>query len=557
MHAKRQLRLPFFFVVPVHSRGIVVPPANFHRLMQYNQASHPVSLRLLCVLCAVYLLTGLLDHDLWKYEDAVHLGVAWDMASNGHWLQPHLAGEAWREAPLYYWLAALTGQLFGGLLDFHNAARLATAIFGAITLYALGRASGFTLASQRIHSGEAPRFDAAAPLLLIGAPGLLLPMHDAQPMIAVLAGHALAYWGLALLPRKHSGSLLLALGLIMAVLAGGLDALLPLAALLLLPIFAAWRSRQAMLGLLIAAGLAAAAIAVATSVLALPGLSVFKVSITRYHAELLAWYAWPALPLALWPLWLFRRQYNQIALPLIGTVGAFAWFLLCSEPRNLQALPLLLPLALLAASSAGRLRRGAANALDWFGMMTFTLIGVFLWLAQAALLTGSPPKLHKNVTRLIPGYESDLGIVAWIFAAAISLLWILIIFNSRRSPWRGTTHWACGIVLIWCLFAALWIPPVDYGKSYVAVSRQIAAKIDLKSNPGTCVASRGLGDAQRAAFHYHIGLISKRGPGGKECDWLLVQGEPKRAPKVEAGWAKVWDGARPSDREDRYYLFKR
>ena len=95
--------------------------------MQFSQPTHPVSLRLLCVLCAVYLLTGLLDHDLWKYEDAVHLGVAWDMASSNHWLQPQLAGEAWREAPLYYWLAAALGKLLGGLLDFHNAARLATA----------------------------------------------------------------------------------------------------------------------------------------------------------------------------------------------------------------------------------------------------------------------------------------------------------------------------------------------------------------------------------------------------------------------------------------------
>jgi hypothetical protein len=275
------------------------------------------------------------------------------------------------------------------------------------------------------------------------------------------------------------------------------------------------------------------------------------------HLELLAWYAWPALPLALWPLWLFRRQYSQIALPLIGSLGALVWYLLCSEPRNLPALPLLLPLTLLAASSAGRLRRGAANALDWFGMMTFTLIGFFLWLAEAALLTGTPPKLHKNVTRLIPGYESELGIFAWAFAGVISLLWLLIIFNSRRSPWRSTTNWACGIVLIWCLFAALWIPPVDYGKSYATMSKQIAAKIDSKSDERSCVASQGLGDAQRAALHYHIDLITKRGARGKQCDWLLVQGQPKRKPPIGENWVKVWEGGRPSDREERYYLYKR
>jgi len=524
--------------------------------MQYSQPTHPVSLRLLCVLCAVYLLTGLLDHDLWKYEDAVHLGVAWDMAQSGHWLQPQLAGEAWHEAPLYYWLAAALGKLLGGLFDFHNAARFATALFGALTLYALGRASGFTLAVQRIGSTSAPRFDAAAPLILISAPGLLLPMHDAQPMIAVLAGHALVYWGLAQLPRERLGALLLSLGLIIAALAGGLDALLPLTALLLLPLIAsAWRSRTVLLSLVLALAATAAVIAAAMQWLSLPGLSAFAPKASRDHLELLAWYAWPAMPIALWPLWLYRRQLGQIALPLIGSAGAIIWYLLCSEARNLQALPLLLPLTLLAATGAGRLRRGAANAIDWFGMMTFSLLGIFLWLAEAALLTGTPPKLHKNITRLIPGYDNDVTILAWIFAAVISVLWLIIIFNTRRSPWRGTTHWACGMVLIWCLFAALWIPVVDYGKSYAPMSKQIAAKTN--GSKQSCVASLNLGPAQRAALHYHGDLITKRGNFGKQCDWLLVQGQVKRKPAVDDSWTKIWEGGRPSDREERYYLYKR
>jgi 4-amino-4-deoxy-L-arabinose transferase-like glycosyltransferase len=507
----------------------------------------------------VYLFIGLLDHSPWKYEDAVHLGVAWDMVQSGHWLQPHLAGEAWNEAPLYYWLAALMGQTLGSLIGFHNAARLATAFFGIIILYALGRTSSLILSSQRQHSPystQPPRFDAAAPLLLIGAPGLLLPMHEAQPMIAVLAGHALAYWGLARLPQQRNGGITLAIGLIVTTLAGGYDALLPLAALALLPLlFSDWRNRNALLGCAIAIALAAGVLAIAAAVLSLPALSSFKPQISLDHAELLAWFAWPALPLALWPLWLHRRQLGQIALPLLGSLGALVWYLLCSEARNLPALPVLLPLVLLAATGAGRLRRGAANALDWFGMMTFTLFGVLIWVAEAALLTGSPPKLHKNITRLIPGYESDISLVAWVFAAAISVLWLVIIFSSRRSPWRGTTNWACGMVLIWCVFAALWVSPVDYGKSYAAMSKQIATTLGTGEN--RCVSSQGLGNAQRAALHYHAGLITQRGRAGKQCDWLLVQGHPKRAPKVDAEWTRVWEGARPSDRDDRYYLYRR
>ena len=521
--------------------------------MQYNtQPIHPVSLRLLCILCAVYLLTGLLDHNLWKYEDAVHLGVAWDMLQNGHWLQPRLAGERWQEAPLYYWLAAGLGQLLGGLLEFHNAARLATALFGALTLYALGRAAGSNLAGAKSDA----RFDAAAPLLLIGAPGLLLPMHEAQPMIAVLAGHALVYWGMARLPQQAKAGLLIASGLIISTLAGGLDALLPLGALVLLPLFSPWRSRNALLGGLIGLSLAGAAITAAMMLIELPGLSPLPAIQLRDHLELLAWFAWPALPVSLWAIWLHRRQPHQITLPLLASLGALVWFFLYSEARNLPALPLLLPLALLAATGAARLRRGAANALDWFGMMTFTLIGVLLWLAEAALMTGTPPKLYKNITRLIPGFEPEWTVLAWLFAAVVSALWLLIIFTTRRSPWRGTTHWACGMVLIWCLFAALWIPQVDYGKSYAPMSRHIAAKLQQDGKPN-CVAGLGLGNAQRAALHYQAGLITKRGNSGKQCDWLLVQGQPRRQPAVDSSWTKVWEGARPSDREERYYLFKR
>lgn len=524
--------------------------------MEYSQASHPVSLRLLCILCAVYLLTGLLGHDLWKYEDAVHLGVAWDMAQNGHWLQPRLAGEAWQEAPLYYWLAALLGNVFGGLLGFHNAARLATAIFGAIALYALGRASSLILANQRLHNRKTTPFDAAAPLLLIGAPGLLIPMHEAQPMIAVLAGHALAYWGVAQLPQQRRGGITLALGLSISALAGGLDALLPLFALALLPLlFSNWRNRSALLGLAIATAIALSVLLAAIYLLDLPGLSPFGPKTGRDHLELLAWFAWPTLPLALWPLWLHRRQFEQIALPLTGSIGALIWYLLCSEARNLPALPLLPPLVLLAATGAGRLRRGAANALDWFGMMTFTLFAILIWLAEAALLTGTPPKLHKNITRLIPGYENDIAIGAWIFAGAITILWLLIIFSSRRSPWRGTTNWACGMVLIWCVFAALWIAPVNYGKSYASMSQQISKTLGERGN--SCVASQRLGEAQRAALHYHANLITRRGKSGDKCNWLLVQGQIRQQPAVAAGWTKVWEGGRPSDRDERYYLYKR
>jgi hypothetical protein len=92
------------------------------------------------------------------------------------------------------------------------------------------------------------------------------------------------------------------------------------------------------------------------------------------HIELMAWASWPLLPLALWGLWLERRHLltPENAMLLAATAAALFMFFTGPSTRPTALFPALVPLAVLAASAAGRLRRGAANAFDWFGMMTFT-----------------------------------------------------------------------------------------------------------------------------------------------------------------------------------------
>jgi len=62
--------------------------------------------------------------------------------------------------------------------------------------------------------------------------------------------------------------------------------------------------------------------------------------------------------------------------------------LFLSDPREVYALPLLLPLALLAGAGVPSLRRGAANALAWFGAMSAGLLGALMWLGWFAMMTG-------------------------------------------------------------------------------------------------------------------------------------------------------------------------
>jgi 4-amino-4-deoxy-L-arabinose transferase-like glycosyltransferase len=128
-------------------------------------------------LCAIWLLAGVVGHDPWKVDDVLHLGVAYGMAG-GDWLVPRIAGDPCLVSPpLYHWVAALCGKLLGWLLPWHDAARLASVLFGAAFLAILSR-----MAKQLLGASAA----LAAPLLAIGTLGLLVPLHEAQPAIVAI-----------------------------------------------------------------------------------------------------------------------------------------------------------------------------------------------------------------------------------------------------------------------------------------------------------------------------------------------------------------------------------
>ena len=82
-----------------------MPPVRAYRV------PIPLTLPLLLLLCAAYLLPGLADHDPWKADDAISFGIVLE-ALHGNWLAPTLAGESYPIAsPLYFWLAAVFAKL--------------------------------------------------------------------------------------------------------------------------------------------------------------------------------------------------------------------------------------------------------------------------------------------------------------------------------------------------------------------------------------------------------------------------------------------------------------
>jgi 4-amino-4-deoxy-L-arabinose transferase-like glycosyltransferase len=520
--------------------------------LDLRPAALPPSRWLVALLCVIYLAAGIIGHDPWKTDDAVHLDIAHNFRADTGWLVPRLAGEPSPEfEPLYHWTAAATAAATEGLLPFHDGARLASALFGALYFLLLAGSA------RSLFGREA---GIAAPLLAVGTLGLFSPLHEAQPAPAILAAAAAFFWGIALPPGRPLATTLLAgAGLGFAFLAGGFTAVIPLAPLwLALPLRRQWLAA-------LFAPIIAVALAGGWLELLAQGNQAFLDSwwraevaglmsrdgFSRDHAELVSWFTWPVWPLALWGLWAGRRQAGAVVLPALGLVAAAAWFL-SHEPRPPAALAMLTPMILLATAGAGRLRRGAAAALDWFGMITFTLVAGLIWLGAAALGAGWPPTVANNFAKLEPGFVSDYSIGILALAGGATLSWLAILAALPRSPWQATTRWAAGVVLMWVLLMTLWQPWIDYGKSYRSVAQGLAKVLPEKRG---CVARDSLAPPVRASLDYFGDIRTRPLTKNGDCKWLLVQGGPREA--TPAGWARVWEGHRPGDRGERIILYRR
>ena len=523
---------------------------------------------LIGLLCLAWLLPGLVAHDPWKPDEAHNFGVVYGMLSGGSWIAPMIAGEPFlREPPLYYFTSALSGILFSPPLALHDAARLATGFWMALALLFCG------LAGRELHG---PGAGALAVALLIGCFGLVVRGHQLVPAAAGVAGFAMAYYGCARALASPAGGVWLGTGLGIVFLSQGIPeaVVVALIALLIPLVSSAWRTR----GYALALGIAFLA--------ALPWLTVWPLllhtyspglfrewvaaeTVTRlfrgaggafYYLRILPWYAWPAWPLALWALW---RAFGNgpvkpaVTLPLTGLLITLLALSEAADKRELYAMPLLVPLSLLATSGVETLRRGAANAWYWFSIMGFTFFVLVAWVYWSGLELGVPPRLHAHLHRIQPGYEPGLKWLPLTLGLAYTALWFGALVKLKRSPQRPAFVWATGITVLWGLAATLFIGWVDTGKSYRSM---IAGMGTALPSTYRCVSSRDLGTPQRAMLHYFAGIVTYRDESPerrRDCDLMLVQGVPQeeRAPGGE--WTKIWEGNRPGDKAERFRMYRR
>jgi 4-amino-4-deoxy-L-arabinose transferase-like glycosyltransferase len=531
----------------------------------------------LTILCAAWVLLGIFGHDPWKTQDALSFGVALDMIERGDGLAPRIAGEPHLDnPPLAYWLAAGTALALSPPLSLHDAARVAAALVLALTLLLLA-ATATEL--------EGSRYRWTTVLLFVGSVGLWERAHQLSPELVLMLAVAAAQYGLALAPRVPlAGGALLGVGCGIAFLSAGLNGPVWLAiTAFALPIASAeWRTRRY-------AAAATVAIVIAILLMAAWPLALYfrapmhlaawwatqtpgdflwpldraSTGDPTFLLKNLTWFAWPALPLVVWTLVTRGRGFNGgLATPGVELPGVLALVMCISiammgDPRLLLLLPLLVPLSLLAALEIDTLKRGYSGALDWFGILTFGMLSVLMWwLWFDAYTHGMMPAIARLFRDTEAGYRPSFQWLPFCISVFLTVLWALLVRPARRSNRRAVLNWTVGMTLLWGLYSTIWTPYLDSRRSYRAVAESLRTALPREG----CVASRGLGDAQRVLFKYFADLVTVRAEIAPTdmCNTLLVQqSRNDRERPIPDGWHSVWTGRRHGDDTERYTLYVR
>jgi 4-amino-4-deoxy-L-arabinose transferase-like glycosyltransferase len=548
---------------------------------------------MLLTICVVYASFGLFGRDPWKNEDAAGFGVMWTMANGSlhDWLLPNLVGKYMTsDAPLGYWLGASAIRLLDPLVDASNASRVFTGLlfcaacaFVWYAAYLLGRRPEVQPFKYAFGGEPEPRdygrtLGDGALLILLATFGLAERGHETTPQIAQFVCIAMLVYGLVrMIDKPIQGALIwgCAIGLVTLtsspVLVGAL--LIGTFAMMVIVHETHWRTLM-LAGLPVA--LALSVVWPLTAIALFPDDAVWFLhqwmrgslhafqgpygSTLRYAVKNLPLFVWPAWPLAIWAWfsWAGLRRAPHIAIPLSVIAPLLILVVLQSQGTNRLYMLLTPALAVIAAFALPTLKRGAINAIDWFAVLSFTVLGTFVWLVWLAGMTGYPHQLARNLSRLAPGFTPQFKILSFVCAVAVTVCWFALVqWRVARHPkvlWRSVVLSSAGTTLMWVLLMTLWLPVVNYSRTYKDVAQQIAAHLPSDYN---CISPVRLGDAQIATFSYFGDMHFSF---DEDCDVILRQdtqdfGEPSSMSNFV--WKLVWEGRRVADRDERFRLYVR
>ncbi|WP_353179033.1 hypothetical protein [Delftia acidovorans] len=547
----------------------------------------------LLLLCLAYVVPGYVGRSPWRMADMEAFGYMRELAL-GHtsWLAPRMAGllpES--EGLLSYWLGALAMQGAPSWLNLEMAARLPFIAMLVLTLtatwwgvYYLARTPGARPVAFAF-GGEAQPTDYARAmadgglLALVACLGLAQLSHETTSYMTQLGCAALLFFAAAAMPyHGRTAMLALLLGLPGLALSGAptVATLFGLGGATMAFFSRTWgdepspapREARIWTALWLGVTLLAAALSLWLDQWAWRLVDSGTAKEWQSLVRLLLWFSWPAWPLAMWTLWVWRRQiaaprrYPHLALPL--------WFAVIPVIASLSTLPadraLLLGLpaiATLAAFALPTLRRSISALIDWFTLLFFSAAAIAIWVIWLSLQTGIPAKPAANVARLAPQFTPEFSVFSFAVAVAATLAWCVLVAwrtsRNRAAIWKSLVLPASGATLGWLLLMTLWLPLLDHARSFEPQMRQVLAELP---KDGSCVQTYGLPRAHIAALRYYGDIDTQRlsMAGAARCDWMVAEEETWLDPhsaRLQGTWETVARVVRPTDRKDFLLVLKR
>jgi hypothetical protein len=538
----------------------------------------------LLLLSVAYVLAGFIGREPWKSADIASFGLMRELALGGaDWLSPKLLSEAPVLLGLVpYWLGAGFIQInsaLGGWLPMDVAARVPFALLLALTLastwyavYYLARLPAaqpvpFAFGGEAEPVSYARSLADGSLLALLAMLGLAQLSHETTPTLAQLAFSALLFYAVAASMFRHwAPGIALVLASFGLALSGtpafGLAMCLAAAGVRLLQRDthrAYWAAAMAACGIL-AAWLA--------------------MSLGQWHAhvgnfptarewwnlgKLWVWFTWPAWPLAIVALWRWRHWWRSAHIAWPAAVLAVMVVATIVRPGADRTLLLAMPaFACLAAMALPTLHRSVSALVDWFTILFFAGCGIVIWVIYIAMHLGVPAKPAANVRRLLPGFEPSFSGIALLAALVATVGWIAVIVwrtgRHRSALWKSLVIPASGAVTCWILLTTLWMPMLDYARSYAPM----IARVQLHVGKAPCVHGASLSQAQVTALQFHgryvVVPLKAEEATTQRCDWMILEADRlKQADYVlPAGWQQVQSVRRRSSTDaETLLIYKR
>jgi hypothetical protein len=536
----------------------------------------------LLLFCVGFILPGWFGREPWKGMDMDAFGFMLAIArGDSPWWQPSFAGLVPDAGGvLHIWLGAASiklGQFVTfGLLPADFAVRIPFAVALALALagtwYACYHFSRHASAQpvSFAFGGEADPVDYArtlgdgAVLALIASLGVAFLAHQtAQPVLQLCAISWMLCATAAMAHRPGwpyvvwAGS-----GLMLAASGAAYTALVAVAVLGLVTwpqLRGAQRWKWAGSTLMILLGVAA--MSISHNVLRQDVNWPDEFNEFRRVFKLWSWFAWPTVLFAAYGLWRWREHWRAphlsapAALALAGAAMSFA-----SGQADVTLLVSLPALAVLTAFALPTVKQGALAVVDWFSLIFFSGCALVVWVVYVAMHTGVPAKPAANVERLAPGFEAQFGWVALIFAVLATLAWAWLVrwrVGVYRHPlWKSMVLPAGGVIVGWLLLMTLWMPLLDYARSYEKLAQLVQKEL---IQPG-CVQVKQSRKGQAAGLYFYTDRRLMPYSTAPQCPYLVMDaGAPdlNKPALAQQGWTLQAKLRRPSSEDEDFLIFAR